>query len=111
MFWIGPPLVTNSDACDYNKTTSSLLQIEKQQEEELAAIRDFKPEIDVTYGYDEENEQEEDDINIVAHEVEGSEEDDTSTQQAADDEDDDLGFVDVDDSSSDESEYRRQFED
>lgn len=87
MYWIGPPLVTNADCCD--KTKTSLQQLEKKQEEELAAIRNFKPEIDVIYGFDEDIEKD-DDTNIIA---EGSD-DEVSTQQADDDED--LGFIDTD---------------
>lgn len=98
MIWIGPSLVSNpTRGGDYDRTKNSLLALEKQEEEELAAIRDFKPDIDVTYGCSEDNDLEGNDIHVVV-EGEGSEEDDTSTQQA---DDDDLGFI--DDGDDDES--------
>jgi hypothetical protein len=73
-----------------------LVALEKKHEDELAAVRDFMPDIDVTYGFNEDAEQEGNDIHVVVEgEGEGSEEeDDASTEQA---DDDDLGFIDDDD--------------
>ena len=93
--WIGPPLIIQPNKYDINHFKNRLQQIEKQQEEELAAIRDFKPKVDVTYGFDEDIDHEGDGMNIIIDEGDASDEDDTSTQQA---DDDDLGFLDVDDS-------------
>jgi hypothetical protein len=102
MNWIGPPLVSKSDSRtgkggdSFSRSKSALVALEKKHEDELAAVRDFMPDIDVTYGFNEDAEQEGNDIHVVVEgEGEGSEEeDDASTEQA---DDDDLGFIDDDD--------------
>ena len=104
MNWIGPPLVSKIDprtgkgGDSFSRSKSALVALEKKHEDELAAVRDFMPDIDVTYGFNEDAEQEGNDIHVVVEgegEGEGSEEeDDASTEQA---DDDDLGFIDDDD--------------